>query len=84
MSAPRRPKGKDAKFSMAPVAARLSKLLTRAVHLLPDCIGPEVARECTKLKRGDVALLENLRWHKEEQAGDEAFAKQIAALATCT
>ena len=75
-----RPKGKDMSLSMEPVAKHLSKLLSHPVHLMADCVGPEVAAGCKKMKPGDVALLENLRWHKEEQAGDEAFAKQIAAL----
>ncbi len=76
-----RPKGKpDAKFSLAPCAARLSELLKKPVRLLPDCIGPAVAKACAALKPGEVVLLENLRFHAEEQAGDAAFAKQIAAL----
>ena len=76
-----RPKGKpDPKFSLAPCAARLSELLKKPVRLLPDCIGPQVARTCAALKPGEVVLLENLRFHAEEQAGDAAFAAQIAAL----
>jgi 3-phosphoglycerate kinase len=76
-----RPKGKpDPKFSLAPCAARLSELLKKPVRLLPDCIGPAVAKACAALKPGEVVLLENLRFHAEEQAGDAAFAKQIAAL----
>ena len=76
-----RPKGKpDAKFSLAPCAARLSELLKKPVRLLPDCIGPQVAKACAALKPGQVVLLENLRFHAEEQEGDAAFAKQIAAL----
>jgi len=76
-----RPKGKpDPKFSLAPCAARLSELLKKPVRLLPDCIGPVVGRACAALKPGQVVLLENLRFHAEEQAGDAAFAQQIAAL----
>jgi 3-phosphoglycerate kinase len=76
-----RPKGKpDPKFSLAPCAARLSELLKKPVRLLPDCIGRAVAKACAALKPGEVVLLENLRFHAEEQAGDAAFAKQIAAL----
>lgn len=76
-----RPKGKpDPKFSLAPCAARLSELLKKPVRLLPDCIGPQVARTCAALKPGEVVLLENLRFHAEEQEGDAAFAAQIAAL----
>jgi 3-phosphoglycerate kinase len=76
-----RPKGKpDPKFSLAPCAARLSELLKKPVRLLPDCIGPAVAKACAALKPGDVVLLENLRFHAEEQDGDAAFAAQIAKL----
>ena len=76
-----RPKGKpDPKFSLAPCAARLSELLKRPVRLLPDCIGPAVAKACAALKPGEVVLLENLRFHAEEQEGDAAFAAQIAQL----
>jgi 3-phosphoglycerate kinase len=76
-----RPKGKpDPKFSLAPCAARLSELLKKPVRLLPDCVGPAVAKACAALKPGEVALLENLRFHAEEQAGDAAFAAQVAAL----
>jgi 3-phosphoglycerate kinase len=76
-----RPKGKpDPKFSLAPCAARLSELLKKPVRLLPDCVGPAVAKACAALKPGEVVLLENLRFHAEEQAGDAAFAAQIAAL----
>jgi phosphoglycerate kinase len=76
-----RPKGKpDPKFSLAPCAARLSELLKKPVRLLPDCIGPQVARSCAALKPGEVVLLENLRFHAEEQEGDAAFAAQVAAL----
>ena len=76
-----RPKGKpDPKFSLAPCAQRLSELLRKPVRLLPDCIGPAVARTCAALKPGEVVLLENLRFHAEEQEGEAAFAAQIAAL----
>jgi len=76
-----RPKGRpDPKLSLAPCARRLGELLDRPVKLLPDCIGPAVEAACKALKPGDVVLLENLRFHPEERAGDEAFAKKIAAL----
>ena len=76
-----RPKGKpDPKFSLAPCAQRLSELLRKPVRLLPDCIGSAVAKTCAALKPGEVALLENLRFHAEEQDGDPAFAAQVAAL----
>jgi phosphoglycerate kinase len=75
-----RPKGKpNAEMSLAPVAARLSELLGRPVTMAPDCIGPEVA--ALKLKPGEMLLLENLRFHKEEEGNDPAFSKQLASLA---
>jgi phosphoglycerate kinase len=76
-----RPKGKrDAKYSLAPVAARLGELLGVAVPLQPDCVGPAVEAAARALGPGDVLLLENLRFHPEEEANDPAFARQLAAL----
>lgn len=73
-----RPKGKRrADMSLAPVAARLSELLGRPVTMAPDCVGPEVAR--MQPKRGEVLLLENLRFHPGEEANDPDFARQLAA-----
>jgi phosphoglycerate kinase len=63
-----RPDGqKIAKYSLAPVAERLEELLGKPVQFLPDCVGPEVEKACAGLKPGDVALLENLRFHIEEE-----------------
>jgi phosphoglycerate kinase len=77
-----RPKGKaDPRYSLRPVAARLGELLGRQVALAPDCVGPEVEAAARGLRPGDVLLLENLRFHPEEEANDEAFARQLAALA---
>ncbi len=77
-----RPKGQRvAEFSLAPVAARLSELLGREVKLAPDCIGEEVAKMAADLKAGEVLLLENLRFHKEEEKNDPDFAKALASLA---
>jgi len=77
-----RPKGgPEAKFSLAPVARRLGELLKKEVKLVPDCIGPEVEKMATAMKPGDVLLLENLRFHKEEEKNDPAFAKSLAGLA---
>jgi phosphoglycerate kinase len=73
-----RPKGPDPKQSLAPVAARLGELLGNKVPLLADCVGPEVERTIAKLHRGDVVLLENVRFHAEEEKNDPAFAKQLA------
>jgi phosphoglycerate kinase len=76
-----RPKGKvDPKYSLAPVAKRLSELLGQPVKLAPDCVGPEVASQAQALQPGDVMLLENLRFHSEEEANDPAFAKELAGL----
>jgi len=74
-----RPKGKpNAEMSLAPAAARLSELLGRPVKMAPDCVGPEV--EKMKPAPGEVLLLENLRFHAEEEKNDPAFAKQLASL----
>ena len=77
-----RPKGKpDPKYSLRPVAERLQALLDRPVTLLPDCVGPEVEEKTRALRPGEVVLLENLRYHAEEEANDEGFARSLAALA---
>lgn len=77
-----RPKGKpSAKFSLSPVAARISSLLGRAVTMAPDCIGDEVKKIVDGMKAGDLVMLENLRFHAEEEANDEAFARSLALLA---
>jgi len=74
-----RPKGKpNPEMSLQPVAKRLADLLGRAVKMAPDCIGPEV--EAMKPAPGEVLLLENLRFHPEEEKNDPGFAKQLAAL----
>ena len=76
-----RPKGKpDAKMSLAPAAARLSDLLERPVRMLSDCIGPEVKAVCQALLPGEVAMLENVRFHKEETDNDAGFSQQLAEL----
>ncbi|HXS95806.1 MAG TPA: phosphoglycerate kinase [Candidatus Limnocylindrales bacterium] len=74
-----RPKGKpNAEMSLAPVAARLQELLGRPVKMAPDSVGAQVA--AMKPAPGEVLLLENLRFHPEEEKNDEAFAKQLASL----
>lgn len=74
-----RPKGKpNPEMSLKPVAARLEQLLGRKVTMAPDCVGPEV--EALKPKPGEVLLLENLRFHAEEEKNDPAFSKQLAGL----
>jgi phosphoglycerate kinase len=76
-----RPKGQRVeKYSLAPVAKYLSALLDKPVHLAPDCIGPEAESAVAVMNNGDIVLLENLRFHAEEQANDPEFAKQLAAL----
>jgi phosphoglycerate kinase len=77
-----RPDGKrQEKFSLAPVAKRLSRLLEKEVKLAPDCIGPEVEALVGQMAAGDILLLENLRFHNEEKKNDPEFCKQLAKLA---
>jgi len=77
-----RPKGKvDPRFSLAPVAKRLAARLNKEVLFAPDCIGPQVDNLLAKMKDGDVLLLENLRFHAEEETNDEEFSKSLANLA---
>ena len=73
-----RPKGRDPKQSLAPVAARLAQLLGTEVTLASDCVGPDVQAALGKLPAGGVVLLENVRFHPEEEKNDPAFAKQLA------
>jgi phosphoglycerate kinase len=76
-----RPKGKvAAEFSLRPVAEALATVLGRAVPFADDCIGVKATEVVRRLKDGDVAVLENLRFHGEEEKNDAAFAKEIAAL----
>jgi phosphoglycerate kinase len=75
-----RPKGKDPKLSLRPVAERLGQLLRREVPLAPDSVGPEVQRMLQALGDGDVILLENLRFRPEEEKNDPKFAEELAAL----
>lgn len=77
-----RPKGApDAKYSLQPVVGALSEHLGVPVRFAPDCVGPEVEAMVAELQPGDVLLLENLRFHAEEEKNDEAFARRLAALA---
>jgi phosphoglycerate kinase len=70
----------DSKFSLAPVANQLSKLLNKPVQIASDCIGSEVQMAVDKMVPGDILLLENLRFHAEEKQNDNDFAKALAAL----
>ncbi len=76
-----RPKGKvNPKYSLKPAAEKLSELLNKKVTLAPDCIGEEVKKIVSEMKDGDIVLLENLRFHEEEEKNNAAFAKQLAEL----
>ena len=76
-----RPKGKrDLKYSLAPVAARLSQLLGQKVLLASDCVGEEVQKQIAEMGEREVILLENLRFHPEEEKNDEGFSKALASL----
>jgi phosphoglycerate kinase len=77
-----RPKGKvDKQYTLAPVAARLAELLGREVIFLEDCVGKEVEEKAHALQPGEVVLLENLRFHPEEEKNDQGFAERLAGLA---
>jgi phosphoglycerate kinase len=76
-----RPKGKPvSELRLTPVAQRLSQLLGQPVGITVDCIGPEVEKSVASLRDGDVLMLENLRFHPEEETGSPEFAKQLARL----
>ncbi len=76
-----RPKGKaDPKYSLKPVAARLRELLEKPVEFASDCVGAETEAKTKALRDGGVLLLENVRFHAQEEANDPEFSKQLAAL----
>ncbi len=76
-----RPDGKpSAKFSLKPAADHLAKLLSKKVALLSDCVGPEVESAVKAMKDGEVVMLENVRFHAEEEKNDPEFSKKLAAL----
>ena len=76
-----RPEGKIApSMSLKPAAERLAQLLDRPVQLAPDCVGPAVEHLALQLRPGQVLMLENLRFHPEEEANEEQFSRQLAAL----
>ena len=76
-----RPDGKRVEsFSLAPVGKRIAELLSRKVTLAPDCIGPETQALADNLQAGEILLLENLRFHAEEEENDPAFSQQLANL----
>ncbi len=77
-----RPKGEvQEKFSLKPVAEHLAKKIDKKVTFVNDCIGEDVENTVAKMSDGDVVLLENLRFHKEEKKNDSEFAKKLASLA---
>ncbi|MGH9776176.1 MAG: phosphoglycerate kinase [Candidatus Acidiferrales bacterium] len=76
-----RPKGKpEAKYSLAPVAERLAELLGKPVEFVRDCVGADAEAQSTALRGGNLLLLENVRFHAEEEQNDEKFSRQLAAL----
>jgi len=76
-----RPKGgPDPKYSMKPAAKKLEELLGKPVAFASDCVGPEAEAKSKELKDGDVLVLENVRFHPEEEKNGEEFSKQLAAL----
>lgn len=76
-----RPKDKEREFSLKPVSDRLSQLLKQPVKFVPDCIGKVTQKETEALKNGSIALLENLRFYKEEEKNDPEFSKSLASFA---
>lgn len=78
-----RPKGKEADLTLAPCAKRLSELLKKPVQMASDCVGPEVERMASELEPGQVLLLENLRFHPEEEKPENGFVQKLAKLGDC-
>ncbi len=75
-----RPKNKEDKFSLKHIVPAVEKVVGKEVKFVSDSIGPEVEKAVAELKKGEILLLENLRYYKEEEAGDKDFAKSLAAL----
>ncbi len=79
-----RPEGHDQKYSIAPVAKRLTEIVgksTAPIRFASDCVGIEIEEYIKKMNKGDILLLENLRFHKEEESNDPEFSKKLASLA---
>ncbi len=77
-----RPKGQRVQeYSLAPVAEHLAQLLGKPVQLAPDCVGPDTEAMVTAMKDGEILMLENLRYHMQEQENDPTFAQQLASIA---
>ena len=75
-----RPKGVERKYSLGHIVKKASEILGQTVYFAPDCIGSEAEKAVSNLQPGQILLLENLRFYKEEEAGDVAFAKELASL----
>lgn len=75
-----RPKGKEEKYSLKHIVNKVSEVLGKPVQFANDCIGQEAIEKSRNLKSGEVLLLENLRYYKEEEAGDVEFSKKLASL----
>jgi phosphoglycerate kinase len=79
-----RPDGHDQKYSIAPVAKRLTEIIGRSrppIRFTSDCVGVEIEEKIEKMNKGDILLLENLRFHKQEESNDPEFSKKLASLA---
>ncbi len=79
-----RPEGHDQKYSIAPVAKRLTEIIGRSrppIRFASDCVGVEIEENIDKMNKGDILLLENLRFYKEEESNDPEFSKKLASLA---
>ncbi len=79
-----RPEGPEDKYSLAPVARRLFEIVGKSSHAIrfaDDCVGESVERQISEMNNGDIILLENLRFHKEEEVNDPEFSKMLASLA---
>jgi 3-phosphoglycerate kinase len=76
-----RPKGRDLKFSLKAIASELEKLLKKKIKFLEDCLGEKVEKEIEKMKEGEIILLENLRFYKQEEENNLNFAENLAKLA---
>ncbi|HJU35735.1 MAG TPA: phosphoglycerate kinase [Nitrososphaera sp.] len=79
-----RPEGYDPKYSVSPVAKHLSEIIGKSrppIRFASDCVGPQIEEQIKKMNSGDILLLENLRFHKEEESNDPSFSKKLASLA---
>ncbi|HKF27421.1 MAG TPA: phosphoglycerate kinase [Nitrososphaera sp.] len=79
-----RPEGHDYKYSIAPVAKRLTEIIGRSrspIRFASDCVGTEIEGYVREMNKGDILLLENLRFHKEEESNDPEFSKKLSSLA---